>query len=229
MNFQWTPFYRYLRRISLALLIIPCILWLLVLFARMIGTDPLLRLDIWLQSLIFPVSGDVLHRFLPAVLFITTLGSFRVTLLAALASAFWFWLGRKNITVAFSVLVSFTVMWGLNTLVKLLLQRDRPGLQHLTEAGGYSFPSGHAMVAMGFYGTLFAIWAMHSREHDRSISFPLVTGALLILLIGLSRIYLGVHYPSDVAGGYIAGALWLWLTIPALYAWIRDIRAPGKQ
>ncbi|MFB5678609.1 phosphatase PAP2 family protein [Paenibacillus terreus] len=229
MNFQCTHFYRYLRRIALAALIIPFILWLLVLLARMIGTEPLLRLDVWLQSLIFPVPGDVLHRLLPAALFITTLGSFRFTLLAALAFALWFWLGRKNSITAFSVLVSFTAMWVLNTLVKLMLHRDRPGLQHLTEAGGYSFPSGHAMVAMGFYGTLFAVWGMYNRAHDRSISFPLVAGALLILLIGLSRIYLGVHYPSDVAGGYIAGALWLWLTIPSLYAWIRNSGPPGKR
>ncbi|MFB5762969.1 phosphatase PAP2 family protein [Paenibacillus medicaginis] len=228
MNRHTTHYYRYLRRIALAVLIIPCILCMLVLLARMIGTEPLLRLDVWLQSLIFPVSGDVLHRLLPAALFITTPGSFWVTLLAALASALWFWLGRKNRITAFSVLVSFTAMWSLNSLVKLLLQRDRPSLQHLTEAGGYSFPSGHAMVAMGFYGTLFAIWAMHNRNHGRSISFPLVAGALLILLIGLSRIYLGVHYPSDVAGGYIAGALWLWFTLPPLYTWIQDSRTPGK-
>lgn len=229
MNFQCTHFYRYLRRIALAVLIIPCILWLLVLLARMIGTEPLLQLDVRLQSLIFPVSGDILHRLLPAALFITTLGSFRATLLAALAFALWFWLGGKNTITAFSVLVSFTAMWGLNTLVKLLLQRDRPSLQHLTEAGGYSFPSGHAMVAMGFYGTIFAIWAMYRHDHGRSISFPLVAGALLILLIGLSRIYLGVHYPSDVAGGYIAGALWLRLTMPSLYAWIRNSGPPEKR
>ncbi|MDP4098081.1 phosphatase PAP2 family protein [Paenibacillus sp. P96] len=225
---QSTPFTRYLLHIAVAVILIPFILLIMGYLAWIIGIEPLFRLDVRLQSLIFPISGDTLYRLLPAALLITTLGSFWITLLAALASALWFWIRRRNKFIAVSILVSFAAMWLLNLAVKALLQRDRPSLQHLTEAAGYSFPSGHAMIAMGFYGLLFAIWTIHNRIRGRSVVFPLLTGALLILLIGLSRIYLGVHYPSDVAGGYIAGALWLCFTLPPMYAWIKNSRDPGK-
>lgn len=108
-----------------------------------------------------------------------------------------------------------TVMVGtpaLNFILKQIFQRARPELNRLIEIGGYSFPSGHAMHAFALYGILtFLLWR-HIEKKSRRIIL-IVVSTVVILLIGISRIYLGVHYPSDIIGGYLAGALWLAVSI----------------
>jgi membrane-associated phospholipid phosphatase len=97
----------------------------------------------------------------------------------------------------------------LNQLLKELFARSRPTLPDplLTEVG-YSFPSGHAMTSLIVYGVLayFAVLAL-SNWGDRAA--VILGTALLVLLIGFSRMYLGVHYFSDVVAGYAAGGVWL--------------------
>lgn len=94
--------------------------------------------------------------------------------------------------------------WLLNKGLKAWIHRERPiHWESLVEPDGYSFPSGNAMVSAAFYG-LLALILFSSRR-----SWVRVSGAcvlLLILLIGLSRLYLGVHFVSDIAGGLLAGA-----------------------
>lgn len=101
----------------------------------------------------------------------------------------------------------------LNLLLKDLVGRQRPIWTHplllLTDP---SFPSGHAMASTLFYGLLAYLIARHSSSW-RSGVIACVTAIVLILLVGFSRMYLGVHYLSDVLGGYAAGMLWLTLTI----------------
>lgn len=109
----------------------------------------------------------------------------------------------------------------INGAVKNLFQRIRPDqIDHLIEQGGYAFPSGHAMGSMiVFGGILFIIIRLMTARRVQSqaakgaISFLI---GLLILFIGLSRIYLGVHYPSDVIGGFSLGFAWLSLSIATL-------------
>lgn len=97
----------------------------------------------------------------------------------------------------------------LNLSAKGWIMRERPPLeQRLIAEGGYSFPSGHAMLAATFYGfIIFLIW-----ETKKNRTFK-VAGTVIclaiILLVALSRIYLGVHYPTDVAGGFLAGVIYL--------------------
>jgi undecaprenyl-diphosphatase len=99
--------------------------------------------------------------------------------------------------------------WGLNEILKGTFQRARPEIAHLVEEDGYSFPSGHAMVALATYGIIgYIIWT-NTKENGIVAWFVVTLITLLILSIGLSRIYLGVHYPSDVIAGYSAGAVWL--------------------
>lgn len=96
----------------------------------------------------------------------------------------------------------------LNELLKEFFHRDRPDLNRLIEIGGYSFPSGHAMNSMAFYGIVTFLVSRHiSSRWGRAIS--IVIGSLAILMIGISRVYLGVHYPSDVIAGYFASGFWL--------------------
>lgn len=98
------------------------------------------------------------------------------------------------------------------SLFKNLFQRDRPDHPLVNGITNYSFPSGHAMMSIAFYGLLIWLLGRHLRQHKIQ---ELVIGflILLILLIGFSRIYLRVHYPSDVIAGYSFGIGWLWLSL----------------
>ncbi len=213
--FRFLP--NYLRRSLSASMIMIVVLLLIAYSVRWIGTAPFLYWDERIQDIIFPDTTAAHYQLLPVAIFITSLGSFRTSLLIALGTAILCKVYFRSKAYSFAILSSFTAMWMLNTIIKQFLQRERPSLQHLVEAGGYSFPSGHAMISMGFYGMIFAIWAIERKVHQRTFFLPYVLGVLLILLIGLSRVYLGVHFPTDIAGGYIAGMIWLLFTVPVVY------------
>ena len=106
----------------------------------------------------------------------------------------------------------------LNIFLKYLFERSRPDLFQMVDAAGYSFPSGHAMVSLCFYGML-AFLAARETPFWTGRLLIIFTAALLIGAIGVSRIYLGVHYPSDVAAGYAAGATWLAFCISLFLFW----------
>lgn len=96
----------------------------------------------------------------------------------------------------------------LNNIFKFIIQRERPSLPHLVEATGYSFPSGHTMVAVSLYGFLiYLIYKKRKNSLWRYITITLL--AVLIFSIALSRIYLGVHYPSDIIGGVLLSSVYL--------------------
>lgn len=95
----------------------------------------------------------------------------------------------------------------LDVIFKLVFHRPRPDLLRLMTATGFSFPSGHSMIGLCFYGFIAYLICTNIKSRWR---YPLVLPfALLILSIGISRIYLGVHYASDVIGGFSAGLAWL--------------------
>lgn len=100
----------------------------------------------------------------------------------------------------------------LNFLLKLLFMRDRPYELMIIDEVGYSFPSGHAMAALGFYGfIIYLLWHFNLTKSAKII-FSVLLG-VLIILIGVSRIYLGVHYASDVLAGYMVSLAYLILYI----------------
>lgn len=103
-----------------------------------------------------------------------------------------------------------------NKIVKNIVQRPRPALEHLVEQSGYSFPSGHSLSAMVFYGLIAII--LFNRLGGKKRYWAAALLALLILLVGFSRIYVGVHYTSDVIAGLCEGFVWLGLLtrIPAV-------------
>lgn len=110
-----------------------------------------------------------------------------------------------------------TGSWLLNELLKWSFHRPRPDVNWLVQATGYSFPSGHSMVSIAFYGALaYLLWNWLPYPGLRRLTAGLC--ALLVLSIGISRIYLGVHYPSDVLAGFIAGGCWLTACILACEA-----------
>ena len=117
----------------------------------------------------------------------------------------------------------------LNVGIKALVQRPRPEGIGLVVEGGFSFPSGHSMAACAFFGLL--VWLVWHYEEDRRrrILFS-AAFSLVILLIGISRIYLGVHYASDVLGGFCASIIWLALyTRIAVPMFLGPVPARGAE
>lgn len=95
-----------------------------------------------------------------------------------------------------------------NIVLKQVIHRDRPSLEHLVTVNTLSYPSGHSMSAMAYYGFLIYLCLRYNmRRWVRYVFVVLLM--LLILSIGVSRIYLGVHYPTDVAAGFIGGLIWV--------------------
>ena len=100
---------------------------------------------------------------------------------------------------------------GIDRVLKLIFHRPRPQtFFELPQPATYSFPSGHAMAACCFYGMMAVLVTRRVRSPLGRVAVWTVA-ILVAAAVGLSRIYLGVHYPSDVAGGYLAGAAWLLL------------------
>lgn len=100
----------------------------------------------------------------------------------------------------------------LNEGLKQIFHRERPESKYLIEAVGFSFPSGHSMAAFTLYVTLSYLLLKHTKSIIVQIGMILFT-IFMILMIGISRVYLGVHYPSDVIGGYLTSALWVSFSI----------------
>lgn len=119
-----------------------------------------------------------------------------------------------------SLLMCLAGSAALNYLLKHLFERARPELFRVVDAAGYSFPSGHAMVSLCFYGMSAYLLSRRWRQFVwRLLIYGLA--AILITAIGLSRIYLGVHYPTDVLAGYTAGMTWLVICISLHIWWAR--------
>lgn len=119
----------------------------------------------------------------------------------------YFWVKQKKFL---ACLLAINLV-GINLLIiglKWVFKRDRPALQHMVEVTSYSFPSGHAMNVTAFMGFLcYVLW--QNRMQYRYL-FILFSG-ILVILVGFSRVYLGVHYPLDVIAGYVASLLWIFL------------------
>jgi len=98
----------------------------------------------------------------------------------------------------------------INNLVKIIVKRKRPDYLRMVMEKSYSFPSGHAMISVLFFGSIIYLVNKHNLKYKKLITFSLST---FILLIGISRIYLGVHYLTDVVGGYLLGFIVLFLII----------------
>lgn len=96
----------------------------------------------------------------------------------------------------------------LNQVLKFIVQRPRPDGFRLATESSYSFPSGHSMISMAFYGLL--IWMIWKYEKDNILRHVwCCLFAVIIVMVGISRIYLGVHYASDVIAGFCVSFLWL--------------------
>jgi undecaprenyl-diphosphatase len=144
---------------------------------------------------------------------VTALGGTLVLTLITLITAGFLWLDGKG-KMAIFVGVSIATGSILSSLLKDLFHRARPDLvPHGMHVSNASFPSGHSMLSAVTYLTLAALLA-RSHERRRVKAYFLIVAMLLMLMVGLSRVYLGVHWPTDVLAGWTAGAVW------ALLCWL---------
>jgi undecaprenyl-diphosphatase len=138
---------------------------------------------------------------------LTSLGSFTgLSIIVAIVFGF-LWLDAKR-HAALLVLLSAASGALLSTLLKAAFERPRPDLiPHLTEVSSASFPSGHAMLSATIYLMLGVLIARVQTMPGLRI-YPILVAIALTVMIGVSRVYLGVHWPSDVVAGWIVGAVW---------------------
>jgi membrane-associated phospholipid phosphatase len=151
---------------------------------------------------------------------ITQLGSARVLItFCVVLIASLLWTGRKRAAMVFAIGASGSEL--LNELLKQLFHRARPDpFFGFAEPPDYSFPSGHAVMSCCIYGVAAAIVTTRIESHLGKV-LVWAGAALLAALIGLSRIYLGVHYPSDVIAGFAAAIVWVTALWVAYGAWLR--------
>ena len=151
---------------------------------------------------LFKYKSDILTNIMKIITFLgSALSIILLTVLLIIVVK-----GKRN---KILILINVIVTTLLNQLLKNVFQRGRP-IDSIIEESGYSFPSGHSMVSMAFYG--FLIYLLYKSN----IKYKgLIVGLLsvLIVLIGISRIYLGVHYPTDVIGGFTLSLSYLLLFI----------------
>jgi undecaprenyl-diphosphatase len=167
-------------------------------------------------------------------LFITDFGGFWAYVVATvIVTAFLFWKFRHWEFVIQLLLV--IIIAGLsNQFLKEVFQRARPSIENMLIAvETLSYPSGHAMCAMSYYGFLaYLIFHIKMRKRVRATVFVLLV--FLIAAIGISRVYLGAHYASDVVAGYIAGLIWLMFcivlfTVISIYRRRKARRDPAER
>lgn len=188
--------------------------WAFAEFAEAVLAGSTQRVD---EAVLGWVDGHRTEALDRVALEITALGNFATLAVLVLAVSIFLWLTRHRLSV---LLLMSAVAGGaiLNTLLKDLFDRPRPDVitwgTHVVSA---SFPSGHSMTAFIAYASVAYLGGRLEPTRTLRWTTWILAGAL-ILAVGASRIYLGVHYPSDVLGGYVAGLAWLAFVISGLAA-----------
>lgn len=119
---------------------------------------------------------------------------------------------KKEQYISKILLVNTLGSWIFNYLLKFIYQRSRPFDYALVKQGGLSFPSGHAMVTMSMYLAIAYLLSKNTNEKIKK-KYIYIIATTIIILMGISRMYLGVHWPTDIIGGYLMGYLFFYVTI----------------
>lgn len=176
---------------------------LLSLFAHW---EPRFPGDLRLALLTQSANGVALDSAMEWASFLT--GDWRAIVLAAAGGlVIWRWVGRREAALVLTTWLSAPV----HSVIKLAVDRPRPTpdlVRVLEDAPGNSFPSGHAFFALAFWGLLAYFACTRLQSKPLRLLAACVCG-IIVILIGTSRVYLGVHWPSDIMGGYLFGALFL--------------------
>jgi undecaprenyl-diphosphatase len=139
---------------------------------------------------------------------ITSMGSPATMIFLALVVLVYLRKVKKHFWDSNMVITALAGSWIMNEILKWAFHRSRPDIARLVKVTGYSFPSGHAMISFAFYGMLAYLMWINLKTKKLKYFFTSLF-LFLVFAIGISRIYLGVHYPSDVLAGFAAGGFWL--------------------
>lgn len=168
-------------------------------------TDYLGNFDTGISEFFIQIRTPLLTKYF---VFITNLGDVWGYVAVFIICAVLLYYFLKSWKYVGQILLVMILSMGSNLLLKTSINRARPTIEHLVTVKTLSFPSGHATMAMAFYG--FLIYLIFTFSMSKLLKLFLSSiMIILILSIGLSRIYLGVHYPSDIVGGFIAGFIWV--------------------
>lgn len=127
----------------------------------------------------------------------------------------------KNKKIGIAIISNLGIVTILNQLLKRILQRPRPEEFRIINESGYSFPSGHSMISMAFYG--FLIYLIYKNVKNKYLKWSLIAIlGILIISIGISRIYLGVHYTSDVVAGFLIAISYLIIYISIINKFVLE-------
>lgn len=150
------------------------------------------------------VSNLISDKLTPLVKMVTWFGSATCLILLTVI----LFIIIKNKKAGLLIGTNLVIITILNQTLKTLLQRPRPTGFRIINETGYSFPSGHSMISMAFYG--FLIYLIYKNAKNKYLKLTLIIILfILIISIGLSRIYLGVHYTSDVLAGFLLSIAYL--------------------
>lgn len=159
----------------------------------------------YLQSHVSERNNDVMEFF-------TFLGTHQFLIPANLAMIAYFLFIKKHKWYSIKIPAIALSSLGLMFLLKGLFDRERPSVPLLFHAKGLSFPSGHALMSVTFYGLL--VYMVFKGVKNKPLKWSLISLLIiLIMIIGMSRVYLRVHYATDVIAGYCIGFLWLVFTV----------------
>jgi undecaprenyl-diphosphatase len=158
------------------------------------------HVTLFFESIRVPILTDVF-------LFISDIGSLKYMLPICFVLGLFLLFKRKVVAAIFVFVMLFSVRQ-VNYLLKELFSRERPDFNAVYEAAHYSFPSGHTMNSTAMYLFLFYLLMLHLIKKDNQKNKLFISTLTLIVLIGISRIYLGVHFLTDVIAGFSAGFAW---------------------
>jgi undecaprenyl-diphosphatase len=223
MNVKFQP--------SIALIISLLSLLIFGFVAFMVSAKKILQFDNTVISIVQGFEDPALTSIMKLLSIIGDTPAVVVLCLVVLFLLYFVFQHRRELVLFVAVIIGSVI---LNQILKYVFQRARPDIHRLVEITGYSFPSGHAMNACTVYTIIsFLLW--HNIQNRTGRILLIIISAIMILSIGISRIYLGVHYPSDVIGGYLASGFWLTMAIRFFqkyqdkYGKNRRLRAEGNR
>lgn len=204
-----------LRSVCLIILIISFVSYLSLLLFWHVSAIAILGFqyldNTWMKDL-YMIRSPFLTDFM---FFITLFGADLTIILGTIITYFFKRMDRKRESIIFGTagIIGFI----LTFVLKYIFARNRPDMSVLVVMDSFSYPSGHSMNAFIFYGLLAYYTIVFTKREVLEVAIAVISIGMIIL-IGISRVYLGVHYPTDVIAGYIGG---LWVVIGAV--WINSL------